>query len=380
MKVLIISNVISMITQFNRNNIEILQELGCEVHVACNLENTSFSPKSQNRKYINELEDKGIILHQVDFGRRYDAYRTINKCCKQIEDILRKEKVAFVHCHSQIAGLCGRIAAKKCKVKSIYTAHGFMFYKGASWLRWMIFYPQDWVCSFFTDILITINREDYLLAQKRFHSKEIYYIPGVGIDINKIKQSKNNRQELRQRLGVGEDEFMVLSVGELSERKDQKTAIKAISNLNNSKVKYFICGKGDKYEEYVALIRELKMEANIFLLGYRTDIYELCKASDLFVFPSLQEGLPVAPMEAMACKVPIICTNIRGNVDLIDNTDYLFECKEYEELSNKIQKCIDNDNSGFVAHNFELIQKKFSTTVVNNYLKSIYMKLIYESK
>ena len=71
--------------------------------------------------------------------------------------------------------------------KCIYTAHGFHFFKGAPKINWLLFYPIEKLCSYWTDILITINREDYQRAKKSFHAKKIEYVPGVGIDLKKFQ-------------------------------------------------------------------------------------------------------------------------------------------------------------------------------------------------
>jgi glycosyltransferase involved in cell wall biosynthesis len=375
-KVLVIANVISMISQFNRNNISVLQGLGFEVHVACNLSNTSFSPNDANKEYVKGFENSGVIFHQVDFERRTGAYKTIRKCCRQIENILEEGGFEFVHCHSPIAGLCGRIAAKKCKVKSVYTAHGFMFYRGASLLKWMIFFPQEWLQSWNTDVLITINKEDYSIAKKYLHAKKIYYVPGVGVDIDKFSNISKKREQTRKELGISDTDFFMLSVGELSVRKNQEAAIKAVARVNDSRIKYCLVGQGAKENDFRKMINELEIEDQVKLLGYRTDVAELYHAADLFVFPSIQEGLPVALMEAMACKVPVICSKIRGSEELILNDDYLFNAGDINQIANLIKTIIDsNDLTTVVKNNFLRIKTTFSVENVNKYLTDIYKKV-----
>src|SRR5699024_1244797 len=100
--------------------------------------------------------------------------------------IIEKNSYDFIHTHTPVSSAIVRLACIKMKnVQVIYTAHGFHFYKGASLKNWLVFYPIEKILSIFTDILITINQEDYKLAQKKFFAKNVEYIPGVGLDIAK---------------------------------------------------------------------------------------------------------------------------------------------------------------------------------------------------
>ena len=126
-----------------------------------------------------------------------------------------------------------------------------------------------------------------------------------------------NRQKVRRNLNVDNDDFLLVSVGELSARKNHIVVLRALNQIRYShpkmsdKFKYIIVGQGDLEKEYGEYIDSHGLNNNVKLLGYRSDISELLQASDLFVFPSLQEGLPVALMEAMASGIPTICSRIR---------------------------------------------------------------------
>ena len=211
----------------------------------------------------------------------------------------------IVHCHTPVGGILTRFAARNARkkgLKVIYTAHGFHFYKGAPLLNWFLFYPVEWLCSWWTDVLITINKEDYRLAKKRFHAKRTEYVHGVGIDVNKFRNGQIDIEEKRRSLNLQKDDIMLLSVGELIKRKNHEVVIRAIAQLKISQLKYFICGTGRLKEYLISLIDELELKNQVFLLGYRNDIWELCQTADLYIFPSRQEGLPVALLEAMHCK------------------------------------------------------------------------------
>ena len=119
---------------------------------------------------------------------------------------MSEKKYQFIHCHSPIGGVLGRLAAHKYHIPVIYTAHGFHFFQGAPKKNWLLFYPVEWLLSFWTDTLVTINREDYDRAKKHMHAKRILYVPGVGVNLGDAKNNieysgEEKRIKKRKKLG-----------------------------------------------------------------------------------------------------------------------------------------------------------------------------------
>lgn len=322
-----------MIKHFNMPNIRILQDIGYRVEVAFNCYEDEMWSKRDWEEFKKQLDREKILVHQVDFTRNAAELAKHMKAYRQLKAILEKRNYEFIHCHTPIAAAIARVAAHHTKTQIIYTAHGFHFFKGAPLKNWLFYYPVEKLLSWWTDCLITINREDYKRAKKKFHAKRTEYVPGVGIDLEKFSSGFVDINEKRKSLGISENEIMLLSVGELSERKNHEAVIRALAEIDNAEIKYFVAGQGGLQGHLSALIKEYGMEDNITLLGYRTDISELCQAADLFVFPSKQEGLPVAMMEAIACGTPVICSRIRGNVELIQNEMAMFDPDDVKELT-----------------------------------------------
>ena len=321
----------------------------------------------------------GVRYFQIDFSRNILKVNEILTAYKQVKQLLEKEKYTFIHCHSPIGGAVGRLAAHRTHTKVIYTAHGFHFYKGAPLLNWLIYYPIEKWLSRYTDVLITINKEDYQRAKQKFHAKETKYIPGVGIDVEKIQTVQVDRDAKRRELGIEPDDFLLLSVGELNKNKNHEVVIRALAELNNKKVKYAICGKGDLKEHLEELAEKLGVKDQLFLLGFRTDVIEICKSADVFVFPSKREGLSVALMEAMACGLPCVVSKIRGNVDLVEKgvNGFVFENKKDKEIEESIHQAIENNT---IRHSMKLENEKkmmvYDVKIVREDIKKIYEKTI----
>ncbi len=243
---------------------------------------------------------------------------------KMLKKIIDEGEYDIVHCHTPVGAMIARFAAlgaRKKGTKVIYTAHGFHFFEGAPLQNWLLYYPAEWLLSFWTDVLITINKEDYARAGKRLHAGRLEYVPGVGINGGKFQRTAQQRQEKRRELGFGDGDFLILTVAEMTKNKNHITVLKALAELKDmpefQNMHYLICGRGELWASLEEDARTLGISDHVHFLGYRTDAAELYSACDLFAFMTYREGLPVSLMEAMASGMPILCTKVRGNTDLI---------------------------------------------------------------
>lgn len=384
-KALIIATISSMIDLFEMPNISLLKSLGYRVYVECNFKEGNVTSPERVQEFQEELKGNGTTYHHVGFSRSPLSKDNFSAYC-QLKKLLKDTKFDIIHCHTPVAAILTRLAARKYRksgTKVIYTAHGFHFFKGAPKLNWLIYYPLERLCSRFTDVLITINKEDYEIAKTRMHAKQVRYIPGVGIDTKRFADTKVDVAAKRKELGVSEDAVMLLSVGELIKRKNHEIVIKALSKMNTDlPLHYCIVGQGPLDSYLQELVKDLKLQEKVHFTGYRHDIPEICKTADVFVFPSLQEGLPVALMEAMAAGLPCVASDIRGNVDLIDDKKggCLVSPKDEYEFANAIQK-IYNDRKlckKFGDYN-RAESEKFDIQNVAKVMKRIYTEQGHQS-
>ncbi len=335
-RVLLVTTVSGFVPQFEMNNVRILQDMGYEVHYASNYNTPSYG--TDNRR----LDGTGIVRHQIDFVRSPFAIRDNIKVYQQLRKLMTETPFQLVHCHTPMGGVMARLAAKATRTAPlIYTAHGLHFYKGAPVINWLVYYPAEKYLSRFTDVLVTINQEDYQRTQK-FHAKCTQYLPGIGIRSEVIDGEKADRAAKRKELGVAENTRLILTVGELIKRKNYATALNAFKKAELEDAVLLICGHGIQEENLKRQAKELGIADRVIFTGYRHDIYEIMKASDVFFFPSYQEGLSAALMEAMAAGLPVVCSKIRGNVDLIEEGKggYLFSPKDTENFAVSLRELI----------------------------------------
>lgn len=264
---------------------------------------------------------------------------------KIINNLIRLNKYDLIHCQSPIGGAITRLVAKRNNTKVIYTAHGFHFYKGGPKINWLLYYPLEKYLSKYTDTLITINEEDYQIA-KTFCAKKVVHLNGVGFDSQKVDMIKRENNSLKESLKISEKQQIILSVGELNKNKNHEIVIEALSKIPKDKYMYIICGDGKLNKQLHKLVRKYGLENNVRFMGFRKDVLEFYNIADIFIFPSFREGLSVSLMEAMSFGLPILASNIRGNIDLIDNGKggYLFNPSKKNELRSLIKKLLVNED------------------------------------
>lgn len=380
-KVLMVANVASSIQQFNMSNIQILQNRGYEVHVAANFEKGSTTSDEHTKEFREELLSKGITVHHLPIVRHTGLNKSNMRAYKMLKDIIIKNKYSLIHCHTALGSVLTRLAARRKRkngTKVISTAHGFLFFKGAPLKNWLLYYPIERLLARYTDVLITINKEDYNRAKKSFKAGKVEYIPGVGIDAGKFSEVVVDKSAKRRELGIPAEGFVVLSVGELNKNKNHETVIKAIAKLNNPNVYYVICGQGALENYLKDLIKKIGLEKQVKILGYRRDIAEINKASDVFAFPSKREGLGLAALEAMASGLPLITSNIHGIVDYaIDGvTAYCYSPTDIDGVADGISRLANDSNlrNRIGKYNIEAV-KKFDIKTVKEAMKVIYKNI-----
>ena len=354
-KVLFTATVDSHILQFHLPYLKWFKEQGYEVHVATN--------GDEKIPYCD-------VKHKITFERSPVKTNNINAIFK-LKKIIEKEEFQIIHTHTPMGSVVTRLAAKnarkKYKTRVIYTAHGFHFFKGAPLINWIVFYPIEKYLSKYTDCLITINEEDYNLAKGKFKPKKIELVNGVGVDENKFdfKMSDEEKHELRQNLGLKDNDFVIIYVAELSKRKNQGMLIKRVKKLideGKDNIKVILPGIDSRNGYYQEMTKKLEIEKNIKFLGYRKDIPKLLKISNLYVSTAKQEGLPVNIIEAMFSGLPIIATDCRGNRDVAEK---VVNIDNINELYESIKKYINSE------------EKYISSEITNKYkLKNIIKEMV----
>ena len=370
-KVLIVASVVSFIEWFNKENVDYLnKKKGCDLHIACNFDYMEDTDEERTNAYIEKIKKDGVILHNIHFARSPFSSENIG-CYKELKRIIDSEHFDLIHVHTPTVSILTRLAARKARKHGtvvMYTCHGFHFHNAAPKKNWIMFYPVERFLSRFCDYIVTINKEDYKRAST-FHAPNVRYIPGVGVDINRIKECEVDRAEYKEKLGLPKDCVLLLSIGEMIERKNHEVIVRALAQVKNKNVYYAICGKGPLKDHLHDLAVSLGVGDRVKFLGFRKDIPELCNTADISAFPSKIEGLGLAGIEAMAAGVPLLSSNVHGILDYVKDgiTGYAISPSDVDGFARAIEVLSSSEDER--TNMKDACQKAIEPFEINNALR-----------
>ncbi len=316
--------------------------------------------------YLKYFKDKGYEVHVASSGNQVIPYadkcfefpliqspsniRKVRSTYKKIKQITEENNYAVIHCHTPVISVLTRLIGKdlrKKNTKIIYTAHGFHFYKGAPLSHWLIYFQAEKYLSRHTDVLITINEEDYQnTIRYNFKAKESKLIDGVGIDLEKYSPAAFEASDkLRVDYNYNQDDFILIYVAELNANKHQELLIHLIDKVKEDipTVKLLLVGDGELSGYYADLVNELNLTKYIDFLGFRKDVGKLLKLADVSVSSSKREGLPLNVLEAMAMGKPLVVTNSRGNKNLVENGENGKVVNNLDEFRESVIKLYESE-------------------------------------
>lgn len=357
--------------------IDMLHENGFEVEIAAH--------DVMGGEYHKRLAEKTEKIYDIPFERSPFSFKN-KEAYRQLKRVIDENNYDIINCNTPVAGILTRIAARKCRKKGtkvVYTAHGLHFYKGASKLNWLIFYPIEKIIgSLFTDCIITICDEDEANAKKFRLCKRIKRIHGVGADGDKFTPVDSDEKiRLRKEYGYGTDEKICLCTGELNQNKNQRMFITAMPYIMEAcpDFRFLLAGIGEEENNLRELIKELGVEKNVTLLGYRTDIEKLIQLSDFVASGSIREGLGINIIEGMLCAKPAVVSRNRGHNELVADgvSGFFADFGDDEKTAQAFIKLCSNseicEKMGKAAYERS---EKYSCKSVEKELRAIYNELL----
>lgn len=229
----------------------------------------------------------------------------------------------LVHLHTPVAAFITRLALRGLAgPKVVYTAHGFHFHDGRSWLTNAAFAALERLGGLWTDRLVVINRADEQEAARRHivDPARIRYMPGIGLDLTQYDPARISPTAVaavRAGLGLEPDQPLFLMVAGFQAGKRHRDLLEAFAALPGPEAHLAFAGEGPLLVGLQARAQALGLAKRVHFLGHRTDIPVLMRASLATILPSEREGLSRSVLESIALGVPVIGTDARGVRDLL---------------------------------------------------------------
>lgn len=342
--ILFLATTNDFLCKFEVDNVKILLKMGYVVHYASNMNEPSYISDEER------IRKMGVVTHHIEIARSPFMIRNNQKALVQLIQLIRRYKIQAIHCHTPVGGVLGRIAGKLIREREIfviYTAHGFHFYKGAPLLNQLVYYEVEKRLARETDMLLVINEEDYQKA-KKFRLKKggcIYKTPGPGVDGSVFKPvTREEKHRLRENIGISDEEFVLISIGELNENKNHRIVLEALRKLQEKgscrkTLRYLICGDGFLMEQIRQWIKEYDLEDVVTLCGYTRNVPHILGCADVSVFPSKREGLGMAGLESLAMGISVIAADNRGTREYMEHGKNGFICR-YDKPED-FEECIE---------------------------------------
>lgn len=262
--------------------------------------------------------------YDISWTRSPTDIRQILESRRRVREITRGGAYDIVHVHTPIAAFATRWALRtrpsRCKV--VYTAHGFHFHENGRPLANCAFERLEKLAGRWTDHMVVINSDDEQAARRLrlIDAQRLTRFPGIGIDLNRYSVQTVAAQaaaEIREQLRVSRSEKLLLMIAEFASGKRHRDALAALAKLGRKDIHLAFAGTGSAEAQMRALAASLQIGDRTHFLGFRGDVPVLLRACDGFLLPSEREGLPRSMLEAMAMRVPVIGTAIRGVRDLL---------------------------------------------------------------
>ncbi|MGB9794638.1 glycosyltransferase family 4 protein [Caldisericum exile] len=356
-------------------HMKILKSMGYEVEVA-----------ASNVGFTDKIEKEGFKVYNLPFRRNPFSISNI-KAFLKLYRIMKENNYLMLHTHTPVASFFGRIAGRLVGIPHIvYTAHGFHFHEYGNPLKNFIYYRLEKFAGKFTDVLITINVDDYKVAteKKLIPHGKVVYIKGVGVDLERLNP-RNFKDNKESDFLSDNNRFIFVSVGRLEKEKHFDYLIKAFYFVKKHYPNFelLVIGDGEEQVSLKKLSQRISLKDYVRFLGYVKHVEKYLYHSFAFVFTSSREGLPVSVMEAMAMEKPVVAYNIRGVRDLVEDgvNGFLVPFGDIKELSNKIIYLMEHPDIAkeMGKRGREKIEKEFSLNVVLQDMEKLYKKVLEET-
>lgn len=280
-----------------------------------NLDRSRFEPvvlSFTDGPMVDRLKQMGVQTEVIYTEKPFDISKW-----KRVKQFIQSNSISLVHAHGTRANSNVFWATRKLKLPLVYTIHGWSFHDDQQALLRKIRVLGEQLLTSKSNINISVSASNQQTGKKYFPKFNSVVINN-GIDQKKFDPSRNFKN-IRQELNIAPDAILVLFVARFIHQKQPLKLIEAFAEAHqqNPKLKLLMVGDGDQKPTALQLVKDLNIESHVIFEPFRQDVPDVLAAADIFVLPSLWEGLPIGLLEAMAMGKAIIGTQVDGTSEVL---------------------------------------------------------------
>ncbi|MEI7918038.1 MAG: glycosyltransferase [Candidatus Saccharibacteria bacterium] len=285
--------------------------------------------------YENEIIDLGGKIIRTDDVKEVGILKHI----KNIQQIIQDEKIDIVHTHTCRNSMFSLIAAKRCRVNTrIAHSHNTRTSQGENLIKKMYFIFAKYIINKYSTKYLACGEQ---AGKALFYPKNTFTVIDNGINLDDFYYNDGVRQDIRRKLNISNDTVVIGHVGRIDKNKNQNFVIDTFFEYLKlqPKSKLILVGDGILRSQIENKVRKLGIQKNVLFLGNRSDVNKLYNAFDIFIFPSIREGLPVTLVEAQTNGLTcLISDSIDESVELTDCITFFSQNNNSQQWANQLNK------------------------------------------
>ncbi len=348
-----------------------------------NLDQTLYEPlvlSFTDGPMIDRLKEMDIKTQVIHTEKPFDF-----RVWKQVRNLLERENIALIHCHGTRAVSNIFRAAKLLNIPFIYSIHGWSFHDDQNPLVKRIrIISENFLISRST-LNIAVSESNRLTGKNNLQNFEAVVINN-GINQQKFDSSRAFKN-IRDEINVSPSAIVIIFIARFTSHKQPLSLIRSFVEAVKIKpsLQLLMVGEGDEKNEALEMVTKFNVASNVHFLPFRQDVPDLLAAADIFVLPSLWEGLPIGLLEAMSMGKAVIATNVDGTKEIIRNNQngILIETKDLtKNLTNAILYLADNENvrQQFSANAKKTVKENFNAASMTRKIESVYENILSKRK
>ena len=324
---------------------------------------------------IDILKEKGIQTHIIFTEKPFNIF-----IWKKVKNLIKENQIDIIHAHGTRANSNVFWAAKSLDIPLIYTIHGWSFHDDQKPLVKKFRILSEKFLTSKASLNISVSESNKQSGQKYIKSFSSTVVNN-GIDQEKFNPAKSF-SDIRQELGIDKNATLLLFIARFTAHKQPLTLIRAFADAlkKSPGLKLLMVGDGDEKAVALDLVKELSIEGNVLFLPFRQDVPAILNAANIFILPSLWEGLPIGLLEAMSMGKAVIATNVDGTCEIVRHQDngYLIEVNNLQQNLAEAIVLMAGDNSlrqKFGTNAIETVRRHFNAASMTRQIENIYTSL-----